>query len=78
MLGLQLVWKKRANGEMELTAKLSMDCVLVLMGTNAGIGDSLLLVPFDSSSGIALAFKGGNALGAIFYIVVWNLVPTLV
>lgn len=46
-----------------------------LMGPIAGIGDSLVvgtLIPV--LLGIALGLsKGGNVLGAIFYIIVWNL-----
>ena len=46
-----------------------------LMGPIAGIGDSLVvgtLIPV--LLGIALGLsKGGNVAGALFYIVVWNL-----
>ena len=46
-----------------------------LMGPVAGIGDSLIvgtLIPIIL--GIALGLSnGGSPLGAIFYIVVWNL-----
>ena len=65
----------RANGEDGVTDETINGLRAGLMGPLAGIGDSLIvgtLIPV--LLGIALGLSnGGNPLGAIFYIIVWNL-----
>lgn len=68
----------KANGE-EIDGEMINGIRAGLMGPVAGIGDSLLvgtLIPI--LLGVALGMSsGGSPLGAIFYIVVYNLVLTL-
>lgn len=68
----------KANGE-PIDSEMINGIRAGLMGPVAGIGDSLVvgtLIPI--LLGIALGLSGGGSpLGAIFYIVVWNLVVTL-
>ncbi len=68
----------KANGE-AIDGEMINGIRAGLMGPVAGIGDSLVvgtLIPI--LLGIALGLSGGGSpLGAIFYIVVWNLVVTL-
>lgn len=65
----------RANGEDDVDEETINGLRAGLMGPVAGIGDSLIvgtLIPI--LLGIALGMStGGSPLGAIFYIVVWNL-----
>lgn len=65
----------RANGEDDVDEETINGLRAGLMGPVAGIGDSLIvgtLIPI--LIGIALGMStGGSPLGAIFYIVVWNL-----
>lgn len=65
----------RANGEEDVDDETINGLRAGLMGPVAGIGDSLIvgtLIPI--LIGIALGMStGGSPLGAIFYIVVWNL-----
>lgn len=68
----------KANGE-DIDGEMINGIRAGLMGPVAGIGDSLVvgtLIPI--LLGIALGLStNGSPLGAIFYIVVWNLVITL-
>lgn len=68
----------RANGD-DIDGEMINGIRAGLMGPVAGIGDSLVvgtLIPI--LLGIALGLStNGSPLGAIFYIVVWNLVITL-
>lgn len=64
----------RANGE-AVTDETINGIRAGLMGPLAGIGDSLIvgtLIPILLGIGLGLS-KGGSPVGAIFYIVVWNL-----
>ncbi|MFC3927227.1 PTS system mannose/fructose/sorbose family transporter subunit IID [Streptococcus caprae] len=65
----------RANGSDEVTDETINGLRAGLMGPVAGIGDSLVvgtLIPVIL--GIALGLStGGSPIGAIFYIIVWNL-----
>ena len=65
----------RANGAADVDDETINGLRAGLMGPIAGIGDSLVvgtLIPV--LLGIALGLsKGGNVAGALFYIVVWNL-----
>lgn len=65
----------RANGEDDVDEETINGLRAGLMGPVAGIGDSLIvgtLIPI--LIGIALGMStGGSPLGAIFYIIVWNL-----
>lgn len=69
----------KANGASDVDAEMINGIRAGLMGPLAGIGDSLIvgtLMPI--LLGIALGLStGGSPLGAIFYIIVWNLVITL-
>ena len=69
----------RANGDDNIDGEMINGIRAGLMGPVAGIGDSLVvgtLIPI--LLGIALGLStNGSPLGAIFYIVVWNLVITL-
>ena len=51
----------------------------VLMGPIAGIGDSLVVgVLIPLLLGIALGLStGGSPVGAVFYIIAWNVIITL-
>ena len=64
----------RANGE-QIDSEMINGIRAGLMGPLAGIGDSLIvgtLIPI--LLGIALGLSGGGSpLGAIFYIIVWNI-----
>ncbi|RLK64221.1 PTS system mannose/fructose/sorbose family transporter subunit IID [Atopobacter sp. AH10] len=65
----------RSNGASGVTAETINGLRAGLMGPLAGIGDSLIvgtLIPIILGIGIGLS-KGGSPLGAIFYILVWNL-----
>lgn len=68
----------KANGE-DIDGEMINGIRAGLMGPVAGIGDSLVvgtLIPI--LLGIALGLStNGSPLGAIFYIIVWNLVVTL-
>lgn len=68
----------KANGE-DIDDEMINGIRAGLMGPIAGIGDSLVvgtLIPI--LLGIALGLSnGGSPIGAIFYIVVWNLLITL-
>lgn len=65
----------RANGQDDVNDEMINGLRAGLMGPLAGIGDSLVvgtLIPV--LLGIALGLSnGGSPLGAIFYIIVWNL-----
>ena len=65
----------RANGSEEVTDETINGLRAGLMGPVAGIGDSLIvgtLIPV--LLGVALGLSnGGSPVGAIFYIIVWNL-----
>ncbi len=65
----------RANGKDDVDSETINSLRAGLMGPVAGIGDSLIvgtLIPI--LLGIAMGMStGGSPLGAIFYIVVWNL-----
>ncbi len=68
----------RANGE-DVDSEMINGIRAGLMGPVAGIGDSLVvgtLIPILLGIGLGLS-TGGSPLGAIFYIVVWNLIVTL-
>ena len=63
----------RANGE-EIDGEMINGIRAGLMGPLAGIGDSLIvgtLIPILLGIGLGLS-EGGSPLGAVFYIVVWN------
>lgn len=68
----------KANGE-DIDGEMINGIRAGLMGPIAGIGDSLIvgtLIPI--LLGIALGLStGGSPLGAIFYIITWNVVITL-
>ena len=68
----------RANGNEEVDSETINGLRAGLMGPIAGIGDSLLvgtLIPI--LLGIAMGLStGGSPIGAIFYIIVWNLLIT--
>lgn len=68
----------KANGE-DIDGEMINGIRAGLMGPVAGIGDSLVvgtLIPI--LLGIALGLStGGSPVGAIFYIIVWNLIITL-
>lgn len=68
----------RANGE-NMDGETINSLRAGLMGPIAGIGDSLVVgVLIPLLLGIALGLSsGGSPVGAIFYIVAWNLVVTL-
>ncbi len=64
----------RANGSKEVDDETINSLRAGLMGPIAGIGDSLIvgtLIPIILGISIGLS-TGGSPLGAIFYIVVWN------
>ncbi|RBP63337.1 PTS system IID component (Man family) [Alkalibaculum bacchi] len=68
----------RANGE-NVDDEMIAGIRSGLMGPIAGIGDSLIvgtLIPILLGIGLGLS-TGGSPLGAIFYIVVWNLIAIL-
>ena len=69
----------RANGTEDVDDETINGLRAGLMGPIAGIGDSLIvgtLIPI--LLGIALGLStGGSAVGAIFYVVVWNVLITL-
>ena len=63
----------RANGE-EIDGEMINGIRAGLMGPLAGIGDSLIvgtLIPILLGIGLGLP-EGGSPLGAVFYIIVWN------
>ena len=63
----------RANGE-EIDGEMINGIRAGLMGPLAGIGDSLIvgtLLPILLGIGLGLS-EGGSPLGAVFYIIVWN------
>ena len=63
----------RANGE-EIDGEMINGIRAGLMGPLAGIGDSLIvgtLIPILLGIGLGLS-EGGSPLGAVFYIIVWN------
>ena len=65
--------EKRANGE-DIDDEIINGLKVGMMGPVAGIGDSMIpgmLVPILLSIGMGLA-QGGNILGPLFYIVVYN------
>ena len=65
--------EKRANGE-DIDDEIINGLKVGMMGPVAGIGDSIIpgmLVPILLSIGLGLA-QGGNILGPLFYIVVYN------
>ena len=68
----------RANGNEDVDSETINGLRAGLMGPIAGIGDSLLvgtLIPI--LLGIAMGLStGGSPIGAIFYIIVWNLLIT--
>ena len=66
--------EKRANGE-AIDEEVINGIKVGMMGPVAGIGDSMIpgmLIPILLSIGMGLA-QGGNILGPVFYIVVYNL-----
>ncbi len=65
----------RANGNEDMTEETINGLRAGLMGPIAGIGDSLVVgTVIPILLGIALGMSsGGSPLGAIFYIVAWNL-----
>ncbi|MBQ1598132.1 Phosphotransferase system, mannose/fructose/N-acetylgalactosamine-specific component IID [Lachnospiraceae bacterium C10] len=65
----------RANGNEEVDAEAINGLRAGLMGPIAGIGDSLVVgTVIPILLGIAMGMStGGSPLGAIFYIIVWNL-----
>lgn len=65
----------RANGEEGVDSEMINGLRAGLMGPVAGIGDSLVVgTVIPILLGIALGMSGGGSpLGAIFYIVAWNL-----
>lgn len=69
----------RANGQDDVDAEMINGIRAGLMGPLAGIGDSLIvgtLIPI--LLGIALGLStGGSPVGAIFYIVVWNVLAII-
>lgn len=68
----------RANGE-NVDSEMINGIRAGLMGPLAGIGDSLIvgtLIPILLGIGLGLS-SGGSPIGAIFYIVVWNLLMIL-
>ncbi len=68
----------KANGE-PVDGEMINGIRAGLMGPVAGIGDSLVvgtLIPILLGIGLGLS-TGGSPLGAIFYIVAWNLIVTL-
>ncbi len=68
----------RANGD-EIDGDMINGVRAGLMGPLAGLGDSLVvgtLIPILLGIGLGLS-GNGSPLGAIFYIVVWNLIVTL-
>ena len=70
VIGLE---EKRANGE-AIDEEIINGLKVGMMGPVAGIGDSMIpgmLVPILLSIGMGLA-QGGNILGPLFYIVVYN------
>lgn len=67
----------RANGE-EVDSESINAIRAGLMGPLAGIGDSLVvgtLIPILLGIGLGMS-GGGSPLGAIFYIIAWNLIAT--
>ncbi len=65
----------RANGAQDVDDETINGLRAGLMGPLAGIGDSLIvgtLIPILLGVGLGLS-TGGSPVGAIFYIVVWNL-----
>lgn len=65
----------RANGAEQVTDETINGLRAGLMGPIAGIGDSLIvgtLIPIILGIAIGLS-RGGSPLGALFYIIVWNL-----
>lgn len=67
----------KANGE-DIDGEMINGIRAGLMGPVAGIGDSLVvgtLIPILLGIGLGLS-NGGSPLGAIFYIVTWNLLIT--
>lgn len=68
----------KANGE-DVTSETINGLRAGLMGPIAGIGDSLVVgVLIPLLLGIALGLStGGSPIGAIFYIISWNLIVTL-
>ena len=65
----------RAKGQEDVNDEMINGLRAGLMGPLAGIGDSLIvgtLIPVLLGISLGLS-TGGNPLGAIFYIVVWNL-----
>ncbi|WEV40000.1 PTS system mannose/fructose/sorbose family transporter subunit IID [Lactobacillus sp. ESL0681] len=65
----------RANG-MEIDGQTINDMRVGLMGPIAGIGDSLIdgtLIPILLSIALGMS-RNGSPVGAIFYIVVWDLI----
>lgn len=67
--------ESRANGAEKVNKETINGLRAGLMGPIAGIGDSLIvgtLIPIILCIALGLS-KGGSPLGAIFYIIVWNL-----
>jgi mannose/fructose/N-acetylgalactosamine-specific phosphotransferase system component IID len=65
----------KANGE-KIDGEMINGIRAGLMGPVAGIGDSLIvgtLIPILLGIGLGLS-SGGSVLGAIFYIITWNLI----
>ena len=65
----------RANGQSDIDDEAINGLRAGLMGPIAGIGDSLVVgTVIPILLGIAMGLStGGSAIGAIFYIIVWNL-----
>lgn len=66
----------KANGNEDVDAETINGLRAGLMGPLAGIGDSLVvgtLIPVLLGIGLGLS-TGGSPVGAIFYIIVWNLI----
>lgn len=66
----------RANGQEDVDDETINGLRAGLMGPIAGIGDSLVvgtLIPILLGIAMGLS-KGGSPIGAIFYIIVWNLI----
>ena len=68
----------KANGADDINAETINGLRAGLMGPLAGIGDSLVvgtLIPILLGVAMGLS-SGGSPIGAIFYIIVWNLLIT--
>ena len=70
--------ESRANGDENIDDEMINGIRAGLMGPLAGIGDSLIVgtyIPVLLAIALSLS-DGGSVIGAIFYIIVWNLTST--